>query len=88
MFVLYSFYSKLESLGINKIKIGNLVRYRKDEIEDQFLARMNISVFEYLKDVYNNDYIDVIQNRALDLLEPKKNMALFLSFLQLKKKIE
>lgn len=70
MFVLYSFYSKLESLGINKIKIGNLVRYRKDEIEDQFLARMNISVFEYLKDVYNNDYIDVIQNRALDLLEP------------------
>ena len=70
MFVLYSFYSKIESLGINKIKIGNLVRYRKDEIEDQFLARMNISVFEYLKDVYNNDYIDVIQNRALDLLEP------------------
>lgn len=64
-----SFYRKLEWLGINKIKIGNMVRYRKNEVEEEFLATMYISIFQSLKEVYNDDYVQVIQNRALDLLE-------------------
>lgn len=63
------FYRKLDSLGLNKIKIGNMVRYRKDEVVEKFLVRMYITVFLYLKENYGEQYIQIIEERALELLD-------------------
>lgn len=63
-----NFYRMVHHLGLNKIKIGNLVRYSKEEVEEPFLAKMYVSVYKHLKDMYGNNYIQVIQRRALELL--------------------
>jgi hypothetical protein len=39
------FYRKLASLGVNKVKLNNMIRYSKDEVEEEFMARMYISAF-------------------------------------------
>ncbi|MEH6908929.1 hypothetical protein [Neobacillus drentensis] len=62
------FYRKLESLGINKMKLGNMVRYRKEEVEEEFLAKMYITAFQRLYKLSDGRYIEAIQERALELL--------------------
>lgn len=62
------FYRMIHRLGLNKIKIGRLVRYRSEDIEERFLAKMYISVYLDLKESYGENYMKVIQKRALDLL--------------------
>ena len=64
------FYRKLERYRINKLKIGNLVRYRKEEIAETFLASMYITAFMSLIEKHGDQYIRIIQERALELLKP------------------
>jgi len=64
------FYRKIDSLGVNKIKIGNMIRYRKEEIVEPFLAYMYITAFQRLKERVGERYIiTVIQERALEMLD-------------------
>ncbi|MDK7667361.1 MULTISPECIES: hypothetical protein [Cytobacillus] len=63
------FYRHLDTLGINKVKLNNLVRYRVDEVEETFQARMYITAFLHLKNKHGEEYMTVIQKRALELLD-------------------
>jgi hypothetical protein len=62
------FYRKLDSLGVNKVKLNNMIRYSKNEVEEEFMARMYISAFVQLKMEYGDNYINAIQDRAIELL--------------------
>ncbi|WP_246938516.1 hypothetical protein [Bacillus pinisoli] len=70
-------YRKLELLGINKMELGNMVRYSKEEIDEElqedndreFLARMYITDFLHLTKTYGDKYILEIQKQALKVLE-------------------
>lgn len=44
-----NFYRRIETKGINKVRIGNLVRYDKEMVEEDYLAHMYVSVFNQLK---------------------------------------
>lgn len=61
------FYRHLDSFGINKIQIGHLVRYRKEEVEEKAFAVMYIAAFLQLKEAYGDRFIEIIQKRALEL---------------------
>ncbi|WP_110114976.1 hypothetical protein [Bacillus sp. CGMCC 1.16541] len=62
-------YRMLNSLGVNKLKIGNLVRYDKKEIEEAYIAKISVSVTDDLVARHGTDYIDVIKEEAIQMLD-------------------
>ncbi|MEK3993031.1 hypothetical protein [Robertmurraya sp. FSL R5-0851] len=64
-----NFYRRIETQGINKVRIGNLIRFDKQMVEEEYLAHMYISVYYRLKVNYGGALTKIIQDRAIELLE-------------------
>lgn len=64
-----SFYRMIERQGINKVHIGNLVRYVKDELEEDYMCWMYESLYNQLLEKWGTDFSGQIGYRAKQLIE-------------------